>query len=133
MMSLANARERDDQLLIRYLVGVLPEDETERLDELSVSDDRFAADLRAVEHDLVDAYVSGALSGDTLRGFETHYLSAPAGRAKVTLAEALLRYRGTATAASPGDAVEAPAPRTPMPWAWAAAAALLLAATGYLL
>ena len=35
-MSATPSHERDDQLLIRYLVGSLSEDETERLDELSI-------------------------------------------------------------------------------------------------
>ena len=48
-MSLPNALAPDDQLLVRYLVGSLPEDETERLDELSIADDQFAARLSAVE------------------------------------------------------------------------------------
>src|SRR5260370_14859836 len=92
-MSLTHSDERDDQRLIRYLVGALSEDETERLDELSIADDRFAADLHAVEHDLVDAYASGTLVGDIRERFEMQYLSSPAGRAKVAFATALLRYQ----------------------------------------
>ena len=91
-MSATHSHERDDQLLIRYLLGSLSEDETERLDELSLADNRFAADLHAVEHDLVDAYACGALDEETLRRFELHYLSSPQGRAKVAFARALMRY-----------------------------------------
>jgi hypothetical protein len=60
-----------DPLLVRYLVGALPDHETERLDELSVADDEFAIRLRAAEHDLVDAYVRGELSGETLDHFRS--------------------------------------------------------------
>jgi hypothetical protein len=78
-----------DPLLVSYLLGALPDHETERLDELSVADDDFAIRLRATEHDLVDAYVTGELYGETLDRFRSHYLSTRAGRQKVTFAETL--------------------------------------------
>jgi hypothetical protein len=134
MMSLAKPQARDDQLLIRYLIGSLTEAEAERLDELSVSDDEVAADLRDVEHDLVDAYVRGALSGDTLHRFETQYLSLPAARAKVTVARALHQHEERRAAAPQFNAGERSAgkagPR--FQWGLAAAAVLLLGAAGYL-
>jgi hypothetical protein len=133
MMSATPSHERDDQLLIRYLLGSLSEDETERLDELSIADDRFAADLHDVEHDLVDAYARGMLVGDTLRRFELHYLSSPAGHAKVVFAKALLRY-----ARSGGPALERHAGTTwpgaargLLQWGLAAAATVLLAIAGF--
>jgi len=121
---LPNAHTPDDSVLVRYLVGSLPDAEAERLDELSVADDEFALRLSAVEHDLVDAYVNGDLSGDALDRFRSHYLASPAGRKKVAFAEAFRAYQ-TPTAA---------APRRAMPlWGLAAAAVLFLAAAGYLL
>jgi hypothetical protein len=41
----------DDERLIRYLVGSLGVEETDRLDELSITDDALAARLRQVEDD----------------------------------------------------------------------------------
>jgi hypothetical protein len=121
---LPNAHTPDDSVLVRYLVGSLPEAEAERLDERSVADDEFALRLSAAEHDLVDAYVNGELSGDTLDRFRSHYLTSPARREKVAFAEALLRYQNRTTAA----------PRRAVPyWGLAAAAVLFLAAAGYLL
>ena len=70
MTTLSNADAPDDQRLVRYLLGSLPEDETEQFDELSIADDQFSAQLSAVEHDLVDAYVKGELSGDMLARFD---------------------------------------------------------------
>jgi len=122
-VSLTNAQGRDDRELVRYLVGALPEDETERLDELSVSDDRFAADLEAAEHDLVDAYVRGELDGDTLRRFEAHYLRSAGSQAKVAFARALQKY--------PRDG-RRQAPRPWRPWGPDAGATALLAAAAYL-
>lgn len=131
---MAHSEGHDDRELTRYLLGALSEAETERLDELSVADDRFAADLDAAENDLVDAYVRGALAGDTLQRFETHYLSSPAGRAKVAFARALRKYP-TAGAALPHAATAPGRPRAlrpPMQWSLAAAAIVLLGVAGYL-
>ena len=54
----------DDEQLVRYLLGSLDEQDTERFDELSVSDDEFAGRLQAVENDLIDAHARGELSTD---------------------------------------------------------------------
>lgn len=80
----------DDQILVRYLLGSLPGDQAERLDELSVSDDDFVWRLRAAENDLVDAYLRNELSGETLERFRSFYLSSAHRREKVKLAETLL-------------------------------------------
>src|SRR5438477_7416987 len=84
---------RDDQSLIRYLLGSLPADQAERLDELSVADDDFAWRLRGAENDLVDAYVRNTLSGETLERFRSFYLSSPLRREKVKVAETLLALK----------------------------------------
>ena len=60
----------DDERLVRYLVGALDDDEIERYDELSIADGEFAVRLQSVEDDLVDSYVRGELSGDTLESVQ---------------------------------------------------------------
>ena len=57
----------EERYLIRYLVGDLPAEEAERLDQLSIANDDFAWRLREIENDLVDAYVRSQLSGETLK------------------------------------------------------------------
>jgi hypothetical protein len=79
----------DDRVLTDYLFGDLPEAETERLDELSIVDDDFAARLHSLETDLVDSYVRGELSGNTLQRFEKVYLSSAPRRERVAFAEQL--------------------------------------------
>lgn len=79
----------DDQLLTRYLLGELTEEEAERLDERSVADEEFSWRLNAVEDDLVDAYVSGELPGEQLERFKSFYLASPKRRQKVGFAEAM--------------------------------------------
>ena len=118
-------------MVIRYLLGAASEDETERLDELSVVDDDFAWRLSAAEDDLVDAYVTGELAGEHLERFRSHYLASAANRAKVEFARTLLHYsRGATPAGRPGAAPFSPAWLTAR-WGLAAAALLILAA-GYL-
>lgn len=78
----------DQQIVTQYLLGALPEAEAERLDELSVSDDDFAAALSAAEKDLVDAYVQGELTGAELAQFKSHYLTSSLRREKVKFAQA---------------------------------------------
>jgi DNA-binding TFAR19-related protein (PDSD5 family) len=135
-MSYKNAGDAyNDERLIRYLVGLLDDEASERLDELSIADDQFASRLRAVEDDLVDAYVRGELSAEIRDRFESRYLSAAAGQDKVRFAEALLAHqtRDSPLAALTASGVEARASRWVPLWAMAAAAAvLLLAAVGYL-
>jgi hypothetical protein len=79
----------NDQTIVQYLLGSLPEEETERFDELSFIDDEFAERLDAVETDLVDAYVKGELSGQALGRFDSYYLASPKRREKVGFAQAL--------------------------------------------
>jgi hypothetical protein len=76
----------DDGQIVRYLLGLLPHEEAERLDEASVADDEFAARLRISEADLVDSYVRGKLDGETVKRFESYYLSSPRRRGNVKLA-----------------------------------------------
>jgi hypothetical protein len=72
--------------LVRFLLGLLSDEETELLDEASIVDDDVAAELRVVESDLVDAYVRDALPDDLRRRFESFYLTSPTRRARVMLA-----------------------------------------------
>jgi hypothetical protein len=132
-MSLPSDPEPDDQLLSQYLLGMLPETDEERLDELSIADDAFAARLDSVRHDLIDAYVRGNLRGDRLERFEVCFLSSPAMRGRIRFAEALLAYRpdqrtlGTTTTGVHGWRP------LKMHWGLATAAALMLAVSGYLM
>src|SRR5215471_21164128 len=128
-MSSSNPNHVEDQDVVQYLLGAAPEKQTELLDRLSISDDDFACRLRALEDDLVDAYVRGELSGDTLERFRSFYLSSPLRREKVRFAEALLPLADRC-ASVPGINRR----RSPLSFArqfLAAAACLILAAGVY--
>jgi hypothetical protein len=101
-----------DRELERYLLGLLPEKDAERLDQLSVVDDEVASRLSVVEDDLVDAYVSGELAGETLERFESFYLSSERRREKVRFARSFLgtdRGAGPANAGGGREAIRLPA------------------------
>jgi anti-sigma-K factor RskA len=154
-MSLPHASGHDDELLTRYVLGLLPEEESERLDEASIADDEVAARLRIVENDLIEGYVRGTLDGETRRRFESYYLSSRRRRESVRSAGSFLRAVDRAAEradAEPGadstsgvkgergeDAASKPRSHEPMAVrsklvaSLAAVAALLLLASGALL
>lgn len=80
----------DTQILVQYLLGLLPEGDAKHLDELSVVDDEFAMRLSMVENDLVDAYVRTDVSEEIRERFRTFYLSSAKRRQKVNFATQLL-------------------------------------------
>lgn len=135
----------NDPRLLRYLLGSLPAEEAERLDELSVTDDDFAARLNETENDLVDAFARGELSAEAAEQFKQAYLSTPGRWEKVRFAETLfsLQQKSRSASAAP-SANAAPAeklkhrarlPEMPwlfMQWGFAGAALLLLVTSGYL-
>jgi hypothetical protein len=144
----------NDELITQYLLGSLSSEEAERLDELSLTDDEFAVRLQEVENELLDAYVRGELSGQTLEQFNSFYLSSPRRRERVGFAQALHTVTERAAvgkqATNQQAVVKGPqlSPRSSSPWAsglrvpssprralqWglAAAASLLLVAGGWL-
>ena len=147
-MSLPHELVQDDQYLVRYLLGLLPDDEAERLDEAAIVDDEVAFRVRNVEEDLVDGYVAGTLDWDTLQQFSAIYLASPLRREKVQFADRLLsavdRAQQKKDAARPPvvEKVQAFSPRPPVTprmasrpgftWLPAAAALLILSCSALL-
>lgn len=84
--------EQDNNQIIQYLLGTLPENEKERFDELSFTDDEFAQKLKAAENDLIDRYIHRELDAETQKRFETYYLASPIRLEKLKFAEALQVY-----------------------------------------
>ena len=71
----------DEQLLIRYLLGELPEAECIELEQLCLESDEVFEQLEAVEAELTDDYVRGVLVGHRRKEFEKRLLNTP-GRAE---------------------------------------------------
>ena len=82
--------EPADAMLLRYLLGALPVDEAEPIEEASIVDEDLAARLNALECDLVDSYVRGDLEGSNLTKFQSWYLSSPLRVQKVEAAKAIV-------------------------------------------
>jgi len=89
-MALLRDSATDGERLARYLLGLLPDDEAECLDEQSVVDDGVACRLLSAENDLVDAYVRGTLPPDRRLRFESHYMASPRRRKRVAFARRFL-------------------------------------------
>jgi len=126
----------DNQLLIEYLLGSLPDAETERLDELSFTDDDFVDALQSVENEMVDAYVRDELDPSVRARFESFYLSSPIRREKVSTARSLLKTAQLGAVAEAYDRrswwKEVLALPRPVGFAAAAATILLLAGLSWL-
>ena len=74
------------QTITQYLLGALSAAETERFDELSITDHSFIDELNSAERDLIDSYVNGELESPLQIQFENHYLTSPVRRERVQLA-----------------------------------------------
>jgi hypothetical protein len=120
-----------DQTIRDYLLGQLPESDTERLDELSITDEACAERIRAVEHDLVDAFARGELEGVVLEQFRSRYLTTPQRREAARFAEALQSLDENSGEGSSSDAGRGPTTVVREPRRWrellALAAAVILA------
>ncbi len=125
------------QTIRDYLLGQLPEPETERLDELSITDEECAERIRAVEHDLVDAFARGELEGVVLEQFRSSYLTTPQRREAARFAEALQSLDESSGRGSSSDAGRGPTTVVREPRRWRellalAAAAILATASVWL-
>lgn len=86
-------RTVDRDRLFRYLLGELPEQEQEQLEQQYFSDSDCFAQVASAEDDLIDLYVMGGLAARDRARFETHFLAGNAERRnKVAFARSLRRY-----------------------------------------
>jgi hypothetical protein len=79
----------DDAEIRRYLLGVLPEPQSEVLEEAYLRDPEVLDRVRDVENDLLDDYAGGRLEGAEKQAFEARYLAAAFLRERVVAARAL--------------------------------------------
>jgi CHAT domain-containing protein/tetratricopeptide (TPR) repeat protein len=81
-----------EELAVRYLLGDLSEDESQRIEEKYFADSDLYDQLRAAERDLIDRYARGELSGADRQRFEDRFLNTPGRRDRVEFGVALNRY-----------------------------------------
>lgn len=87
--------------MVHYLLGLLPKEEHLRFEAGISANDRLREELMAVEHELMDDYVTGQLSEREREMAESHFLRSRERRQKLIFAEALKIY--TANSQSPSS------------------------------
>ena len=98
-----SANLQKDELIARYLLGELPEEQQVEIENRAFSDPEYLRNITAVENDLIDEYVRRQLSSEQRRQFEQRFLASADRRRRVEFARAL------ATVVSEGHALEATA------------------------
>src|SRR5512143_1818079 len=96
-----DANPPGEDVIVRYLLGELPEDEQARLEDRAFVNTQFSQEILAVEGDLIDEYVRGGLSAARRQRFETLFLASAERRKKVEVARALAQV--TAGGAEAGE------------------------------
>ena len=84
-----NPQSDNEKTIIAYLLGELPEEELERFERRYLRDDDLFQELTEIEEELIDDYVSGALSADRRAAFEKNFLRSSERRDKVKFAGAI--------------------------------------------
>lgn len=87
-----NQEKYDYQKLQAYLLGELSGADEERFDELSFTDEGFAATLETTENDLLDAYANGEMDTATREKFESVYRASSRRREKIEFAKAFQSF-----------------------------------------
>jgi hypothetical protein len=99
----------DEQVMIRYLLGDLPEEEQLRLEERFFSDHEYYQQLLALEDELRYDYAQSELSPRERELFEKRFLTSLEERQKVELAQAVMRKLSQAAAVAPEPVSDRPA------------------------
>lgn len=122
--------ERNHELLRSYLLGELPEEEMDRLEQELFEDDELFDLCEALEADLLAAYDRGELTAAEKEQVRRRLASSPAGEERLALARSLntaaREVQRTAVSVVPFRR-RVPLPRRASGWAALAAAALLVA------
>jgi hypothetical protein len=82
----------NDERIVAYLLGELPDEESERFDEECFAGEDWPEEVRAAEHDLVDAYLRYELTPEQRQHFEQNYLTTEKRMKRVATAAALLGH-----------------------------------------
>ena len=97
--------ETEENLMRRYLLGELPESETDQLEVEVLRDNEKFEQMWEIENRLVDGYVRDRLSPADRERFERHYQSSPIHRQRLAVARNLVEEAdGSGTIVIPGPA-----------------------------
>jgi hypothetical protein len=106
-------KSSDGELIVRYLLGELPEEEQARVEDRAFSDREYMQNILAAESDLIDEYVRGELSDAARRQFESRFLASSERRQKVEFARALEQVVSETTTE---EAAQLATARAPVSW-----------------
>ena len=104
----------EETVVIRYLLGDLPEEAQVSLEDRAFSDPEFMRVIEAVETDLIDSYVRDEMRPQEKRQFEGRFLSSPERRKKIEFARALVKVSSDSRKLS--LAVESAEPMLRLSW-----------------
>lgn len=124
---------RDDELLRKYLLGDLPEEESEAVERRLLQEDDLSELSEAVESEILEAYANGELSPERRARVERFLSSSPSGRLRLAVLSGLATL--AAEPAVPSNVLQFPRPDLSRPLhRFAAIAAMLaIAAASFLL
>ena len=120
----------DDELLRSYLLGGLPEEEADLLEQRLLAEDELFELSEAVEADLLAACARGELAPAERERVQQRLASSPRGQERLALAHALNTLAGSSERAAAPVLPFSRRAATPNAFRWAALAAALLAAAG---
>jgi hypothetical protein len=103
--------EKED-LMQRFLLGTVSEQEQVEIEDRFVADDDFFERLLALEDELIDAYERGALTTRERALFESRFLTRPSGRERLEFARTLR----SSIARIPSDLSAMQAEASPFSW-----------------
>lgn len=116
---------RDDELLRQYLLGDLPEEETEAVERRLLQEDDLSELAEAVESEILEAYANGELSPERRARVERFLSSSPSGRLRLAVLSGLATL--AAEPAVPANVLPFPRPDLSRPLHRFAAIAAMLA------
>jgi hypothetical protein len=76
----------------RFLLGDLPVEERERMEELAFDDPETFALMQSAQDDLIDDFVNDELSSEERERFQNYFLAQPGRRQDLRIARALQQY-----------------------------------------
>jgi len=83
----------DKPLLVRYLLGQLPDDEMSFLEQRYFAEPGYLELIETVEDELIEEYLDGALTDADNQQFEGRYLQSPGLRCRVELSKAIRTHK----------------------------------------
>jgi anti-sigma factor RsiW len=84
-------KDEDQELICRYLLGELPDDEQAELERRYFTDDELFERLLKIEDELIDKYVRGEFSDQECERLEKHFLKSKERHKRVIYAQAVMR------------------------------------------